>query len=93
MRKITLFLALSIVLSTSGFAKTQTIVFGAGCFWGVEKHFDHMDGVIRARSGYAGGDYENPTYDEVLKHRKTSKGLVNHMDEKAFYQAIDVFLK
>ncbi len=47
MRKLLLFLTLSIAL----FAKTQTIVFGAGCFWGVEKHFDKLEGVSKARSG------------------------------------------
>ncbi len=45
------------------------IVFAAGCFWGVEKHFENMDGVISAESGYVGGNYANPTYKEVLNHR------------------------
>ncbi len=60
-------------------AKTQTIIFGAGCFWGVEKYFDHLEGVQSATSGYAGGDYANPTYEEVLAHRKNSKAL-NHTE-------------
>ena len=47
-----------------------SIVFAAGCFWGVEKYFDHFDGVIKAESGYAGGNYANPTYKDVLKYRK-----------------------
>jgi len=47
-----------------------SIVFAAGCFWGVEKHFEHMDGVINAESGYAGGNYANPTYDDVLDMRR-----------------------
>lgn len=51
----------------------EIIVFGAGCFWGVEKYFDHFDGVIKAESGYAGGSYENPTYDKVLKYRHLPK--------------------
>ncbi|HHD79580.1 MAG TPA: peptide-methionine (S)-S-oxide reductase, partial [Epsilonproteobacteria bacterium] len=58
MKKIVLFLALSVAMM----AKTQTIVFGAGCFWGVEKYFDHLDGVKSATSGYAGGNYDNSTY-------------------------------
>ena len=60
-------------------AKTHTIVFAAGCFWGVEKHFEHLDGVIKATSGYAGGDYKDPTYKEVLKHRKTDE-VKNHAE-------------
>lgn len=29
-----------------------SIVFAAGCFWGVEKHFENMKGVVDAESGY-----------------------------------------
>ncbi len=76
MKKTILFLALSIAVM----AETQTIVFGAGCFWGVEKHFDHLEGVTQARAGYAGGNYDNPTYREVLKQRDASKGVVNHTE-------------
>jgi peptide methionine sulfoxide reductase msrA/msrB len=47
-----------------------SIVFAAGCFWGVEKHFEHMAGVINAESGYAGGNYANPTYNDVLDMRR-----------------------
>jgi len=58
------------------------IVFAAGCFWGVEKHFENMDGVIDVVSGYTGGSYENPTYKDVLKYRKikTNSGLINHTE-------------
>jgi peptide methionine sulfoxide reductase msrA/msrB len=67
-------------ISMSLIAQTQTIVFGAGCFWGVEKHFAHLPGVVRATSGYAGGNYPNPTYQEVLKQQKPSKGIINHTE-------------
>ena len=76
MKKLLIFLALSIAV----LAKTQTIVFAAGCFWGVEKHFEHMDGVIKATSGYAGGSYKNPDYKKVLSHRKNSGGMTNHTE-------------
>ena len=61
-------------------AKTQTIVFGAGCFWGVEKHFENLNGVIKATSGYAGGNYTNPTYKTVLDNRNTKAGTINHTE-------------
>jgi len=41
------------------------IVFGAGCFWGVEKKFWCLDGVELTSVGYSGGDTENPTYEDV----------------------------
>jgi peptide methionine sulfoxide reductase msrA/msrB len=45
------------------------IVFAAGCFWGVEKHFENIPGVIDVKSGYTGGNYKNPTYKDILKYR------------------------
>ena len=76
MKKTVLFLALSVTLM----AEKQTIVFGAGCFWGVEKHFNQLEGVTQARAGYAGGDYTDPTYKKVLKHRNSSQNLLNHTE-------------
>ena len=75
MKKYMLFLLLSAMLM----AKTQTIVFAAGCVWGVEKHFDHLEGVKSATSGYTGGDYANPSYKDVLAHRRNTK-TQNHTE-------------
>ena len=49
------------------------IFFAAGCFWSVEKNFESIDGVIDVVSGYSGGNYEDPTYQDVLDNR-TSQG-------------------
>jgi peptide-methionine (S)-S-oxide reductase len=46
-------------------AKLQTAVFAGGCFWGVEAVFDHVKGVKRAISGYAGGNATSPSYEQV----------------------------
>lgn len=43
----------------------KTAVFAGGCFWGVQGVFQHVDGVIEAQSGYAGGDRETAHYDAV----------------------------
>ena len=43
------------------------IFFAAGCFWGVEKNFENIDGVVDVISGYSGGSYQNPTYEDVLR--------------------------
>ncbi len=43
----------------------ETAVFAGGCFWGVEGVYDHVDGVVRATSGYAGGARGTATYEQV----------------------------
>jgi len=43
----------------------EEIVFGMGCFWGVERIFWQTPGVWHTAAGYAGGTTPNPTYEEV----------------------------
>ena len=43
----------------------QTAVFAGGCFWGVQAVFQHLNGVISATSGYAGGGAASARYDQV----------------------------
>jgi peptide methionine sulfoxide reductase msrA/msrB len=44
--------------------KLQTATFAGGCFWCVESDFEKVNGVVEAISGYAGGQGENPTYED-----------------------------
>jgi peptide-methionine (S)-S-oxide reductase len=48
---------------------TQEAVFGMGCFWGAEKKFWSIPGVVSTHVGYAGGITRNPTYREVCSGR------------------------
>ena len=43
----------------------KTITIGGGCFWCLEAVYSQMLGVISAKSGYAGGQIDNPSYDAV----------------------------
>ncbi|MFZ1688623.1 MAG: peptide-methionine (S)-S-oxide reductase MsrA [Flavobacteriales bacterium] len=45
--------------------RTETAVFGAGCFWCVEAIFAELEGVISVTSGFCNGRTQNPTYKEV----------------------------
>ncbi|MGR5460137.1 peptide-methionine (S)-S-oxide reductase MsrA [Vibrio sp. PNB22_1_1] len=45
--------------------KQQQILFGMGCFWGAERLFWQLEGVISTSVGYAGGYTPNPNYEEV----------------------------
>ncbi|MEO8297361.1 MAG: peptide-methionine (S)-S-oxide reductase MsrA [Burkholderiales bacterium] len=46
-------------------AATETAVFAGGCFWGVQGVFQHVKGVTRAVSGYAGGASGTARYETV----------------------------
>ena len=46
----------------------KNIIIGGGCFWGVEKFFAMIPGVIKTEVGYANGKTENPTYEEVCNN-------------------------
>jgi len=59
--------------SRSG-ATTETAVLAGGCFWGVQAVYQHVEGVSRAVSGYAGGDARSATYPVV------SSGVTSHAE-------------
>ncbi|WP_265500139.1 peptide-methionine (S)-S-oxide reductase MsrA [Paracoccus beibuensis] len=42
-------------------------IFGMGCYWGVERLFWQQNGVWLTEVGFAGGDLQNPTYDQVKR--------------------------
>ena len=52
----------------------DTAVFAAGCFWGVQAVFQHVQGVSSVLSGYAGGMMNAPTYGLV------SSGMSGHAE-------------
>ncbi|MEF1255552.1 MULTISPECIES: peptide-methionine (S)-S-oxide reductase MsrA [unclassified Vibrio] len=43
----------------------EQVLFGMGCFWGAERLFWQLDGVVSTSVGYSGGFTPNPTYQEV----------------------------
>src|SRR5437763_5021227 len=52
----------------------QTAVIAGGCFWGIQAVFEHVKGVIRATSGYAGGEAHTAHYEMV------STGTTGHAE-------------
>jgi peptide-methionine (S)-S-oxide reductase len=44
---------------------SEQLLVGIGCFWGAEKCFWLVDGVITTAVGYSAGITHNPSYDEV----------------------------
>lgn len=43
----------------------KEIYFAGGCFWGTEHYFKQVRGVVATETGYANGNTESPSYEEV----------------------------
>ena len=48
----------------------KEIYLAGGCFWGTEKYLSEIPGIVKTDVGYANGNTENPTYQEVC-HNNT----------------------
>lgn len=58
--------------------KLKEIWLAGGCFWGVEAHMARVYGVSEVISGYANGNTENPTYEDVC-YRNTGHAEAVHV--------------
>lgn len=52
----------------------QIATFGGGCFWCIDAAFRRVKGVLNVSSGYAGGEIENPSYQQICS------GLTGHAE-------------
>lgn len=66
-------------MATENNTATESIVLGMGCFWGAEKRMAALPGVVDVMSGYAGGDREHPSYEQVLSDERRRSGR-NHAE-------------
>lgn len=74
--------------------KTDTAIFAAGCFWGVEAAFRRVEGVTSTKVGYTGGHTEEPSYREVCSDATghAEAVLVEYDPETVSYrQLLEVF--
>lgn len=79
--------------------KIKEICLAGGCFWGVEKYFADLAGVVATNVGYANGNTQNPTYEEVCRTETgfaeavniTYDASITNLDNilSAYYKIID----
>ena len=55
---------------------TSTAYFATGCFWGAERRFWNLTGVISTSVGYMGGSTQNPSYEAVCTGRSGHAEMV-----------------
>ncbi|MCJ8287162.1 peptide-methionine (S)-S-oxide reductase MsrA [Halomonas sp.] len=55
----------AVLSTTPALAAEEKAIFAGGCYWCVEEAFDKIDGVEATISGFAAGNTENPTYEQV----------------------------
>ena len=70
--------------------------FGAGCFWHIEETFMNVKDVASTAVGYMGGNFENPTYEDVCSHKTGHAEVVQiaYDPKKVSYkELLEVFWK
>lgn len=88
--------ALKFVPLSKGIKRSETAVFAAGCFWGVEEIFRKTKGVLYTRVGYIGGTLKNPTYEDVCTNKTGHAEAIQIVYDPSviFYSALlDIFWK
>lgn len=59
-------------------SKLKDLYLAGGCFWGLEEYMQRIHGVYDVTSGYANGNTENPTYEDLL-YRNTGHAETVHV--------------
>lgn len=71
-------------------ANQDEILFGCGCFWGAEKGFWKLPGVVATAVGYAGGSLDNPNYNQVCSGRSGHAEVVRVLWDKNLIHLTDL---
>lgn len=80
------------LFATSVAAAQKEAIFAGGCFWCIEKDFEHVAGVVDVVSGYSGGTNENPTYKNHTKYGHREVVKITYDDTQISYdELLDIF--
>ncbi|MEL6968229.1 MAG: peptide-methionine (S)-S-oxide reductase MsrA [Pseudomonadota bacterium] len=73
-------------------AENKTAIFAGGCFWCIEKDFEHVAGVVDVVSGYTGGTNDNPTYRNHGRYGHREVVTVTYDSTKTTYaRLLEIF--
>lgn len=74
----------------------EKATFAAGCFWCLEEAYSGIDGVHSIIVGYTGGDFANPTYQDICSgntgHAEATQ-IIYDPELISYQQLLDVFWK
>lgn len=88
-RSLTLAVALvPLAFPVSATAAQKEAILAGGCFWCIEKDFDHVDGVLDVVSGYSGGSNDDPTYKNHVKYGHREVVKITYDDAKIGYDRL-----
>lgn len=74
----------------------ELATFAGGCFWCMVSPFDELPGILSVKSGYTGGQGENPTYHEICSGNSGHYEAIQiHFDpsQVQYQQLLDTFWK
>ncbi len=73
-------------------ATSEKAIFAGGCFWCMEKPFEHLSGVLSVTSGYTSGHSRNPTYRTYVAGGHLEAVEITYNPKLITYkQLLDVF--
>src|SRR5665647_1473685 len=70
---------------------TKEIYLAGGCFWGIEKYLSLINGIVNTEVGYANGNTQNPSYEDVC-HRRTGHAEAVKVSYNPAYVSLEYIL-
>ena len=59
-----------LILINPVYTLAEEVILAGGCFWCLEHDLESLDGIHSVKSGYSGGDLQNPTYENHFGHQE-----------------------
>ncbi len=68
----------------------KVITLAGGCFWGVERYYQQLKGVLDTEVGYANGNFANPNYEDLKAHKATHVEAVKVLYDDAIISLVQI---